>query len=118
VQLTTAHPRAGVHPHVAGDGEPPTGHARADELHAAQVALEAHVVVARSRDREELADPRALVAMPHGQLLDLLAGGAGEPVGGQHLGLERHDRLLAQRERQRHGTSSCRWIWNGPRLPP
>ena len=60
VQLAAAHARAGVHPHVARDGEPPRGHARADALHAAEVALEAHVVAGPGHG-EELADARALV---------------------------------------------------------
>ena len=44
--------------------------------------------------------------------------GGGQPVGRQHVGLERHVGLLAQRERERHGISSRRWMWCGPRLPP
>ena len=43
---------------------------------------------------------------------------AGETVGAQHLGVQRHHRRLTQRQRQRHGISSRRWMWNGPRLPP
>jgi hypothetical protein len=106
-QLAAAHAGPRVHPDVAGDREPPRGHACADELHPAQVPLQADVA-AGARDGEELAHARALVAVPHGQGLDLLAAHAGEMFGAQHLGLERHDRFLAQRERERHGTSSRR----------
>ena len=80
VQLAAAHAGPRVHPDVAGDREPPRGHARADELHAAQVALQADVV-AGAGDGEELAHARALVAVPDRQRLDLVAARAGEPVG-------------------------------------
>jgi hypothetical protein len=115
VQLPAAHAGPGVHPDIAGDGEPPGGHARADVLHAAQVALHAHVV-AGAGDREELAHARALVAMPERQRRDVVR--AGEPVGRENFGLQWHLWLGAQREGERHGTSSRRWMWNGPRLPP
>jgi hypothetical protein len=65
VQLAALHACPGVHPDVAGDGEPARGHAGADELHAPEVTLHANVVAAAG-DREELAHPRALLAVPHG----------------------------------------------------
>src|SRR3954454_7454369 len=58
VQLAAAHARPHMHPDVAGDREPPRGHAGADEPHAGQIALHADVVAA-ARDGEELAHPRA-----------------------------------------------------------
>src|SRR5204862_6907741 len=70
VQLATAHTGPSVHPNVAGDREPPRGHARADELHAAQVPLQTDVV-AGAGDGKELAHARAPVAVPHRQRLDL-----------------------------------------------
>src|SRR5206468_2556217 len=66
VQFAAAHPGTRVHPDVARDRESPRCHARADELHAAQVAFQADVVVGAG-DSEELAHARALVAVPDGQ---------------------------------------------------
>jgi hypothetical protein len=103
-QFAASHPGACVRPDAPGHRQPPGGHARADVPHAAQIALDPHVIAA-ARHLEELAHPRALVAMPNRQRGDV----AHEPVGREDLGLERHDRLLAQRERD-HGISSRRWM--------
>src|SRR5262249_61798612 len=65
VQLAAGHPGARVHPGRPGDGQPPGAHRRPDELDPAEVALDAHVVLARAGDVEERADTGALVAVPH-----------------------------------------------------
>src|SRR5215217_7520959 len=100
LQLAAAHAGADVHADVAGDREPPRGHPRADEPDAGQVALQAYVLTVAG-DGEELPHACALVAVPDGQRLDLVAACAGEVVRAEHVGLERHDRLLAERERER-----------------
>jgi hypothetical protein len=101
-ELAAAHPRAGVHSRVSGDGQPAGRHARADELDAPQVTLYPHVLVAVARHREEVGELSLPVAVPDRERLDVRAPEAGDAVGAEALGLERHRRLLAEAERERH----------------
>ena len=99
-ELASAHARAGVHARVARDRQPAGGHACTQELDAAQVALDAQVLAALSRHREEVPDLRRPVAVPDGERLDLAALAGRETIRAEAFGLQRHRRLLAQRQRQ------------------
>ena len=101
-QLAPAHVRPGVHPRIARDREPAAGHPGTEELDEPQVTLDPHVLVAVARDGEEIGQLRPTLAVPDTERLDLAPAERGEPVGGEALGLERHGRRLAQRQRERH----------------
>ena len=117
-ELTVAHPRADVRAGDAGDRQATAGHPGPQARDPTQIADDADVVRALARDREQLAQRRGTVAVPELEPLDLAAAQPGQPVGAQRLGEHGRRRRLAQRQRQRHGTSSRRWKWCGPRLPP
>ncbi len=79
--------------------------------------LHAHVVLAVAGHLEQLPDRRGPVAVAQLEALDLRPAQPGQPVGPQHGGVDRRDGGLAQGERQGH-SSSRRWKWCLPRLPP
>ena len=118
VQLAAAHAGPGVHPDVARDGEPARRSSPAPTNFTRLRSPSTRTSSPLPGDGEELAHARALLAVPHRERLDLRAARGGQAIGRQRLGLERHGRLLAQGEGEGHGTSSRRWMWCGPRLPP
>jgi hypothetical protein len=98
-----------VRSRAARERQTAAGHARPESRDARQIAGDADVLLAGAGDLEQLAHGRAAVAEPELEPLDLGPAQAGEPVGGQHLGVQRRDGRLAQGQRERHGTSSRRW---------
>jgi hypothetical protein len=107
--LAVAHPGADVRSGVAGDRQAAAGHAGPEARDAGQVALDADVLLPRAGDVEQLAERRAAVAVPELEALDLDAGEAGEPIGGQRLGEDGCRGRVAQGQGERQGTSSFRW---------
>ena len=68
---------------------------------------------------EQLAERRAAVAVPELEPLDLGPAQAGEPVGADAPRRRPAPPARSRSvERERHGTSSRRWKWCSPRLPP
>ena len=99
------------------DYEAPTTHPEPEAGDEVEVSFDAHVLFSGSGHVEQLADGDTVVAVAQLEALDRVAAEPGQPVGPQDLGVHGRDRRLAQRQRQRH-SSSRRWKWCLPRLPP
>ena len=117
-ELAVVHPRADVRPRAAGDRQAAAGHPCSQARDAPRSPTTRTSSAPVAGEGEQLAQRRGTVAVPELEPLDLAAAEAGQPVGAQRLGEDRRRRRLAQCQGERHGTSSRRWKWCGPRLPP